>query len=872
MNMRPRPTGWNAIAEALATEARRTPERMAVSDATGTLTYAAFDERVGSIAGELLDRLDDRLDHEATTAHPVVPVLVGRDRHSAVVVHAAIRAGVALGPLDIALPTAELHRRWERLGCSPVVLVGPEGATVELPAGVTAIGSSRSRPIRPDQPIQPRQSVPDHHARPGQTALGLAGPSPAAQPELAAVVFSSGSTGRAKGVLLGQDVIDAIAQVATVLGPLRTGTDLTVSSLVHIGGFRRTLNIAFGRPLAIIDPALLTADALLDRIAATDITDLTLVTAVARLLAGASGRRRLDSVQTVRIAGEPVDWAWLPGILRQIAPGGTVIHSYNASEAATAGAFEFRVSEDQPVGTGTLPLGVPLSTDRVRLEPVGDPADALVELVVRGTVAFGYLGDPEETAKRFGVDPDGTRFWRSGDLLAALPQGGYRFAGRADDLVKINGRLAEPAVTRTALLALPDVRMAAVLPETGPNGSDRLVAHLEIDPGATITASEVFAALRLELPGHQVPAVLVRHDRLPHTANIKLDRRKLLTDPYEPWRDDSYVAPVDPLESFVLEQCAAALGMSELGMDSDLWLLGLDSIAAVELAAAIGSTTWYGLQPDELLSATTPGRIAARLRNAVEPSGSEVTVLNAAGTKPPLFCLPGAGGTALRFGWLATGLGPDQPVHVIAARGTHTDLTVDRSVEAAATSALAVLRETRPSGPVVLAGHSAGGVIAYEVAQRLRRDGRQVDVIVFDSLHRRLARQEAMATRTLPERLWARRPSALLRGVRRRADRRAALRGLGAPTGTPERYRAMYTLGRGAVARYTPLPATFPVVLYQATGSSAARVWQRLVPDLRVVDCDGDHLSMLEPPHVERLATDLAARLAQLGRTPDTAA
>jgi thioesterase domain-containing protein len=74
------------------------------------------------------------------------------------------------------------------------------------------------------------------------------------------------------------------------------------------------------------------------------------------------------------------------------------------------------------------------------------------------------------------------------------------------------------------------------------------------------------------------------------------------------------------------------------------------------------------------------------------------------------------------------------------------------------------------------------------------------------------------------------------------------------------------------MARYNPVRATFPVVLYQSTGSSAARFWQPLVPDLRVVDCDGDHLSMLEPPHVERLAADVADRLAQLGRTPDTAA
>lgn len=824
---------WNNLGEALGDVARRTPECVALRDRSGTMTYGEFDERAGSLAAALLEALGGRTGPDA----PVVPVLVGRDRWSALAVHAVVRAGLPLCTLDIDLPAAERDRRWERLGCAPVVLVGPEVAAVTLPGTVTVLRSDRGvdRPLAP-QPVDPGG--------------------------IAAVVFSSGSTGRAKGVVLGRDVFHELERQVAGRG-LGDAGDVTVSPMIHIGGLRRTLAIALGRSLEIIDPTLLGADELIDRLAATGLDELSIVTSLARLTAGASGRRRLSHVRTVTVGGEPLSWACATALLRQIAPGGRVVNHLSASETPTGGLFGHAVTESDPEGTGFVPLGEPLSSERVRLEPVGDPADGLVELVVRGVVARGYLDDPDQTATRFGFDPDGTRWWRSGDLLARLPEGGYRHVGRADDLVKINGKLTEPAITQHLLEALPGVGRAVVLPQPAPSGATRLVAHLELQPGATIGPGDIQAHLASELPAHQRPAVLVRHARLPLNANAKIDRRTLQDRPPSAWQDEAPTEAIDAVDTFALERCSTVLGIAGLGMNSNLWAMGLDSMSAVELAAAFDDASWYGLQPSELLTAVTPGQIAERLRDATAPAGSRVVHLHPSGSRPPLFCIPGAGGTALRFGWLAGRLGSDQPMIVIEARGLQTDLPIDRTVEAMAASALEVVRNTRPTGPLVLAGHSAGGLVAHEMAQTLHDEGREVSVILFDIRLRRHQARLAARDRTPRQRLHARRPTALLDGLRRRAEHRNALRGLDAPIGSAARYRAFVVLGRRAAARYVPRPGKFPVTLCHVPGGGGDQLWPQYAPRLDVIDCPGDHFTMLEPPHVDALAAHVTRLLGE---------
>ena len=825
----------NVIAEALVAEARRAPDRIAVSDASASMTYGHLEERAGSLAGAVLAGFEGI----RGASVPVVPVLVGRNCESVQAIHALIRAGLPFCPLDVALPPAELEQRWERLGRSPIVLIGAHGANPKLPEGVTAIDSSQ--PLGPSQPVRPvdRNSI-------------------------AAVLFGSGSTGRAKAIVLGHDIFEAQARIAVQLGPLLDCREPATSGLMHVGSLRRIVQLGFGRPIDLIDPLMLSSDELLERIAATRCETLSVTASVARMLASASGVRRLNHVKRLRSGSEPLFWATIPGLLRQIAPGGAVVNGYGGTETGDGGYFEHPITEHDAVESGQVCWGEPVNADRVRLEPYGEPADGLVEVIVRGTVAREYLGEAELSAQRFGVDPDGTRFWRSGDLLVARPQGGYRFAGRTDELIKINGKMAEPAVTQSLLLRLPGIRLAVVLAQSVPNGAARLVAHIELQPGATISASEVLAALRAELPTHQMPTLLVRHDHLPLNANLKFDRQKLLNSQFEPWQDVAAIAPSTHREAFVIALCESVIGVTGLGMHSDLWEVGLDSIAAVELAAALGEATGSALHPDDLVYATTPSHLSQVLLGALTTDHSGVVLLNPQGDRPVLFCIPGAGGTALRFAWLARSLDPDQPIAVIEARGLHDHRPADHSIEAAANSALEVLRRIQPDGPVMLTGHSAGGTIAYEMAQQLQRDGRDVTLVLLDTRIRRLERKQARAPQSAVQKLRAYRPSNVTAHLRRRSMDAAARRdGINAPIGSAARYDGFYALGREAAHHYAPSSAAFPVALVQPARRGATSKWQNFVPGLHILSCEGEHLTMLERPHVEQLADSLSALMGR---------
>ena len=138
-------------------------------------------------------------------------------------------------------------------------------------------------------------------------------------------------------------------------------------------------------------------------------------------------------------------------------------------------------------------------------------------------VAMGYWRDRALTARAFGVDTDGTRFWRSGDLVRPDDEGLLHFVGRRDNVVKINGKLVEPSEPERVLGSIPGVRRGVVLVQPAPRGGSRLVAHLEVDDTGAPTPAEVRTAVVDRVAAHLVPAVLVRHDHLPLTERGKVD-------------------------------------------------------------------------------------------------------------------------------------------------------------------------------------------------------------------------------------------------------------------------------------------------------------------------------------------------------------
>jgi acyl-CoA synthetase (AMP-forming)/AMP-acid ligase II/thioesterase domain-containing protein len=807
----------SAIAELLRQQASARPDAPAAWDGRRTLAMAELDALAGTLAARLLEALPP-----AGPGRPILPIIGRYGVESVVAVHAAVRAGQAHSVLESSTPAAMIAEILTRMGRPPVVVITSSEQAALLPDGVRPL-------LVPDEPEDDVE------------------PQPVAGDDLAFVIFTSGSTGRPKGVMWPWDELPR-RNVELLIDPddPDPAPVMQVSPTSFVAGYLRTLVPALGSPVSIINPVGLDPVALLERV---DRERIRVVLAVPSLANSVVGRwapgRRLEHVRELHVGGETVEWEYVPGLRTLLRDDAIIANRYGSSEVA--GALRFDVPSDMPVGTGPVPLGRPVLSARVWLEPV-DPTqpDGPREILIGGTsVSLGYLGDPELTAARFGRDESGGRYWRSGDIARYDEQGLVHRIGRVDDMVKIRGKLVEPSEPQGALRAMPGVRNAIVLPHAGAEGAVRLVGHVELEEGAALTAAQVRSHVATRVAPHLVPHLLVRHDRIPVNERGKTDRSALLSQPLVPWRTATPRPVANEEERFACSAAGRVLDLADVQPDDDLWELGLDSLSAVELTVILEDAGWRSLEPAMLLDHRSPAALARLATRSIRPT--QAVWLNRDGTRPPVFCIPGAGGTSMAFRWVATALGPDQPMLVVEPRGLHSPGRPDRTVQAAATSAMAHIEPHLGDRPVVLVGYSGGGVVAFEIAHRLRERGTPTRVLLLDA---------AAGGTTMPPQPWP----GLVRASKR-AAMRTWLRVFPASTVPREqRYRAFYHLGGAAARRYELPTDQIPVTLIHPRGSALAAQWRARVREVTTIEVGGDHYSMLEPPH----ASDVARSIRQL--------
>jgi len=179
------------------------------------------------------------------------------------------------------------------------------------------------------------------------------------------------------------------------------------------------------------------------------------------------------------------------------------------------------------------------------------------------------------------------------------------------------------------------------------------------------------------------------------------------------------------------------LGIESVDLDQNYFDLGGDSILAVQLFAQIEQVFKVKLPVATLFDAPTITELAQALRRESPSSGwSPLVAIQAAGSRPPFFCIHGAGGNVLIYRELALNLGPDQPIYGLQSPGLDGSCAPLPRVEDMAALYVKEIRKVRPLGPYFLGGYCGGGTIAYEVAQQLRRSGDQVALLaLFDSMN-----------------------------------------------------------------------------------------------------------------------------------------
>lgn len=284
-------------------------------------------------------------------------------------------------------------------------------------------------------------------------------------------------------------------------------------------------------------------------------------------------------------------------------------------------------------------------------------------------LARGYLGRPGLTAGRFVADPfgpPGTRMYRTGDLARRSADGGLEYAGRADDQVKIRGFRIEPGEVEAALAGHPDVSRAVVLVRDG-----RLVAYVV---AAAVDADTLRRHAGRTLPEHMVPAAVVRLDRLPLTANGKLDRDALPA----PSAQSGGRAPRTPQEEILCALFADVLGVPahRVGADDAFFDLGGDSLLAMRLADRIRAALGTALPVRSVFETPTPAGLAERLRESDGVQGPELAPYERGHAPVPLSYAQqrlwfmsrlDSGGTTYTVPWALRLTGPVDPDALRAA-------------------------------------------------------------------------------------------------------------------------------------------------------------------------------------------------------------
>ena len=262
-------------------------------------------------------------------------------------------------------------------------------------------------------------------------------------------------------------------------------------------------------------------------------------------------------------------------------------------------------------------------------------------------------------------------------------------------------------------------------------GDRRLVAYSYL--GTAARPRELPAFLRDRLPAHMVPSAFVLLPALPLTASGKIDRRALPPPETGPRGGPPRRAARLPGAALV-RIWEDLLGVSPVGVTDDFFELGGHSLLAVRLMARIESRTGRRLALSELLHRPTVEGMAAALRQtetAAAASGSCRVEIRAGGSRPPLFWVHPVGGNVLCYYDLARHLGADRPVHAFRARGLEDGEEIPHDVEAMAAEYCAEFLRVHPEGPCLLGGWSMGGLVAYEMAQRLRAAGREVALLAL---------------------------------------------------------------------------------------------------------------------------------------------
>jgi len=599
------------LPERFAAIARDQPDTVAVEFRSKTYSYADIESRANRLA-QLLRTLGLSADRRAAVYMNPGPELV-------ISILAVLKAGGAYVPIDPAYPEARIKHILEDADTQIVLSAGE--AVNAVPAG--------RQVVRVDVEIQDAM-VADQPDEAPQWAEGE-------EPRVAYVLYTSGSSGKPKGAIIGHaslnNYLDHAAtyfhdDVRGAVVSSSIGFDATITSLLT--------PLLLGKRVLLLEQGL---SAVLDGLKRCLLGDahawLFKVTPAHLSALGheCAGYEPSNTQHVLIVGGEQLDYAVIHQWRSRWLPKARYVNEYGPTETVV-GCSVFSIDGDsgEIPTSGAVPIGKPIANTGLyvvndgRLAPVG----VVGELYIAGAgLAAGYLNQPDVCAQRFVslkyVNPQ-QRFYRTGDLVRLRADGEFEFIRRCDDQVNIRGYRIETGEIESALRAVTGVREAAVVVQA--SGAQRTLAAF-LQPVEEIADERAFQQrvrreLAKSLPEYMVPTAFKVIASLPLSINGKIDKAVLPEIDLNASMRLNYVAPQSDFEGELCALWQGSIGLERVGIHDNFLEIGGNSLMFVRLRAQI--ETRFGCKLDitaffEYPTIAELGRHLQQLCDGVRPEG-----------------------------------------------------------------------------------------------------------------------------------------------------------------------------------------------------------------------------------------------------------
>lgn len=585
------------------------------------------------------------------------------------------------------------------------------------------------------------------------------------------------------------------------------------------------------------------------------------------------GSQQFSALRVINVGAGPSYLEHLQAFQRYLGEHCILVNTYSATECRSASLLV--MEKHTRIETRLIPAGFPtlrgaieIWDDHDKPLPVGEAGEIIA---MTPFTAVGYWRSPELTAARFGVDAQGRRYYRTGDLGRLDEQGCLWVLGRKDSQVKIRGYRVETAEVEVALLELPTVHDVAVIALGESDESHVLVAFAVTTPvlGA---GDDIRKQLATRLPDYMVPSSIYLLDEMPRNGNGKIDRpllrarAKLL----QAAQGERTVAFRSETEARVAALLTDMLPGGRIGHDDNFFDLGGHSLMAGRLMLRIQRTFGVDLPPRDFFAQPTVAALALSIDQALNTSHMSarpvqtcieaVQIMRGDAEHLPIFLCPGGNGSltvVLRYQQLIRRLGKQWPLVGLMTAESDVSSGLYTTVDELVLAALVALSGVQPHGPYLLLGECIGGKLAYEMARVLVQEGERVAMLTLLDAPMQPSQGGG---KSLWQR-WRGKTRALLERV---AARRPATSDPDSPNDgghlAQRRYFELLTQFRPSLAY--PHPAT---AIFTREYEHHRFAWAALIEGLVVTVVEGQHDNYLRVSG-EKVANELRALIASAQR------